>query len=68
VKVVSDASALIALVRADCLKWLPKLYRSILIPMAVYEEVSGAKSLDDLNRAIATPKKAANQFILSAGV
>jgi len=39
VKVVSDASPLIALARIDCLELLPKLYGNILIPAEVYEEI-----------------------------
>jgi predicted nucleic acid-binding protein len=39
VKVVSDASPLIALARIDCLELLPKLYGKVLIPTEVYEEI-----------------------------
>ena len=38
-KVVSDASPLIALARIDCLELLPKLYGRVLIPTEVYSEV-----------------------------
>lgn len=43
-KVVSDASPLIALARIDCLELLPKLYGSILISTEVYAEtvIAGA--------------------------
>jgi predicted nucleic acid-binding protein len=44
VKVVSDASPLIALARIDCLELLPKLYGNILISTEVYAEtvIAGA--------------------------
>lgn len=41
-KVVSDASPLIALARIDCLELLPKLYDRVLIPSEVYAEVAVA--------------------------
>jgi predicted nucleic acid-binding protein len=42
VKVVSDASPLIALARIECLELLPKLYGRVLIPTEVYVEVAVA--------------------------
>jgi predicted nucleic acid-binding protein len=44
VKVVSDASPLIALARIDCLDLLPRLYGNILIPTEVYAEIVVAGS------------------------
>ena len=41
-KVVSDASPLIALARIDCLELLPKLYGRVPIPTEVYAEVTVA--------------------------
>jgi predicted nucleic acid-binding protein len=42
VKVISDASPLIALARMDCLELLPKFYGLVLIPTEVYAEVTVA--------------------------
>jgi predicted nucleic acid-binding protein len=50
VKVVSDASPLIALARVDCLDLLRKLYGNILIPTAVYEETVVAGVQESLAR------------------
>jgi len=39
VKVVSDASPLIALARIDCLELVPKLYGKVLVSTEVYAEI-----------------------------
>ncbi len=38
--VVSDTTPIISLLKADCLELLQRLYGKVLIPMAVYKELT----------------------------
>src|SRR6266487_5820822 len=50
--VVSNASPLIVLARADLLKILPALFSRVMVPQAVLDEIQAGPADDPMNQAL----------------